>query len=182
MINKLHQTAKKLTFKTLIIFLISTSLLALLIITAFFGAAKIVSEASMDSDMGYTSEEFYNNLEIQDESGRKGYLLIHLADYIFITQFYVLLMISIFMLMRNTKISDKWFYLGLMPLVSGVFDLLENITIDISILIYPERILFLGRIAPVFTNIKFIVLYACFIIIVLLGFYKTIHLIKVKKK
>ena len=159
---------KKMNWKWLCFFLVGTAIFATLVISRFFGTIELVPEATIDSQMSYTSDVFYNYLEVQGAGGRVGYLRLHLIDYLFITQFYTCLAISIALLLKRINVKKQIYYISLVPLAGGILDILENVSVDISILIYPNKILFPGCLLPYFTFLKFIIIYVTFILISLL--------------
>lgn len=162
-INK-HATWKK------IIFLFCTStVLGTLIITMFFNQIKLEPNAAMDSLTFYTSDTFFRNLDIQGETGRHAYLQLHLIDYIFISQFYLLFVFLINFIIRKIN-SKKIAFFCLIPFLSAGMDLLENIFIDISIVLYPQKIIWFGKLSGIFTLIKMYSIYVTLLLIVILLF------------
>ena len=169
---------KKASWKHVLLFLITSAILGTLIITMFFGRIDLKPEASMDSLNFYNSDVFFGNLDYQGETGRHAYLQLHLIDYLFITQFYLLFVFILSFLLRRIGSKDKTFYLCLIPIAAALFDLLENISIDFSILQYPLKHIFIGNIAGVFTFLKMALIYVTFVVIVFLLFALLIKTIK----
>jgi len=157
------------SWKKVLLFLIGTAVFAMCIMTQFFGLIEVNAEATMDSETYYTAETFYQNLEIQGPEGRRGYIMIHLLDYCFMVFFTLLFIYTIYLLVRKIGKSESLGYLALIPLVTGVSDLLENLCADISIGVYPDRIPILGRLAGYFTAVKMYVLYLVFALIFVLA-------------
>jgi hypothetical protein len=164
---------EKINKKWLYFFLMGTVVFATLVITRVFGAIELLPEAAVDSQMSYTSDVFYKYLEIQGSAGRAGYLRLHLIDYLFITQFYTALTISITLLLKKINVKKQIYYIALVPLVGGILDIFENVVVDSSILIYPNKMLFLGNILPYFTFLKFVIIYISFVLISLLVLFMT---------
>lgn len=156
----------KATWTRVVILFFTSAVLGTLIITMFFGRIELNPDATMDPLTFYTSETFFNNLDRQGETGRRSYLLLHLFDYIFITQFYLMFSYLIGVLMSAVTVSRTLSYLSLIPLFAATMDLLENLFIDISILLYPTKITALGSASGVFTFLKVSSLYVTFTVII----------------
>lgn len=159
---------KKATWKRVIISLVSSTILGTCIVTLFFGFLKLNPEATMDSLNFYNSDKFFYNLEIQGVVGRQSYFLLHLFDYMFITQFYFLFVYLINLLIH--KLSNKtWaIYLCLMPILPALTDFFENICIDLSIFLFPKKIILIGNLSGIFTLIKMQSINAVLIIVFVL--------------
>lgn len=162
-----NYVVRSASLNKVIIFSISSAILATLLITAFFGLIEVKPEATMDSQMFYTSQTFYDNLKEQGEVGRRSYLILHAIDYLFITQFYLLMSFTIVLLLRKLTKNKKVFILFLIPLGAGLFDILENLAIDLSLIFYPQKVLLLGQFSGYFTFFKFIFIYIAFGLILL---------------
>jgi len=94
-------------------------------------------------------------------AGRQAYLILHLIDYMFITQFYTLLAFALALLVRRIK---KIKMVLAIPLIAGVFNILENLSIDASILMYPVKVQLIGTLSGYFTLLKFIMLYSALLV------------------
>lgn len=168
--------------KWLLLFLIGTSILATLVISQVFGIIELIPEATVDSEMFYSSETLYQFLSEQGVRGRSGYLSLHLVDYLFITQFYMLLTIIITLLVNKLALSVKYRRFAMIPFVAGLFDLLENISVDISILNYPQKLTSLNSILPYFSMLKFALIYISFILICVLSIWNLVRWVHAKTK
>ncbi len=147
---------KKATWKRVIISLVSSVVLGTCIATMFFGFLKLKPEATMDSLNFYNSDTFFYNLEIQGKEGRQAYFLLHLFDYIFITQFYFFFVYLIYLIIHKLRQKIWTKYLCLIPVVSAIMDFFENICIDLSIFLFPNKIIFIGNLSGIFTLTKMI--------------------------
>lgn len=165
----LHGIERTASWKKVILFLIGTAVFAICIMTQFFGLIEVNAEATMDSETYYTADAFYQNLETQGPAGRHGYIMLHLLDYGFMVFFTLLFIYTIYLLVRKVTKSDSLRYLALIPLVTGVSDLLENLCVDISIGVYPDRISVLGSMAGYFTAVKMYSLYIVFALLLVLA-------------
>lgn len=156
-------------------YIIITSLLALigmvLIFTQYFGLVTLSDDKALDMLFTYNSSKFYNILHILTESDRLAYKLIHLADYIFIVGIYPLISLA---LSKVINMNKKKKVLIMVPLIAGLFDMLENIMMDIHLYFYSNEFLFLGNLSGVFTTIKFLSLYLSVIILVIFSVIKLV--------
>ncbi len=160
---------KKASWKIVILLLFTSFILGTFIMTMFFGKLNLDTDAVMDSLNYYDSDIFFSNLEKQGNEGRISYLYLHVIDYLFISQFYTFFVFLIYMLSRKFLNSHKKIvYLCLSPFFSAAMDLLENVSIDMSLLLYPKKILMLGRISGIFTFLKMYSIYVVFFILIVL--------------
>lgn len=159
----LNYIAKKVSGKIVLILFLTSAFLGTLLVTSVFGKLILDPSLTMDPLHYYNSETFFKNLEILGNEGRSSYLILHLIDYLFITQFYLFFVCSLNVLLRKASSNKGINLLCLLPILSGFSDFMENLLIDISILLYPKTIVILGDIAGVFTFMKFSSLYLVFI-------------------
>ncbi len=159
-INKL---IRKTTAKQVWITLIAAAIPAAALYSMGFGLIKLNGDAVMDPLFFYNQKIFFTNLEIQGESGRISYLLLHLIDYAFISQFYKLLFYFLYLPQKSRNYVCKGFFL--IPFLSALMDALENILIDFSILIFPAKIPVLGNISGYCTMLKFSGIYITFLLL-----------------
>jgi hypothetical protein len=127
----------------------------LLIFTQYFGGVSLADEKALDMLFWYDQETFYTVLNSLSKTDRMAYKLIHIADYIFIIGLYPLLSIGI---SRNIKQINWVRYIVLIPLLAGVFDVLENIAMDVHLYLYPQQFYILGTCAGIFSTAKFVAL------------------------
>jgi len=165
----LYFIREKVSWKCVLFLLLTSAVLSTFIMTMFFGQLHLNPDAVMDSLSYYNSDMFFSNLATQGHSGRISYLYLHVIDYLFITQFYTFFVFLIYMLSRRFINSRKNIeYLCMVPLIPALMDLLENISIDTSIFLYPEKIPVLGTISGIFTFVKMYSIYVVFIILMVL--------------
>ncbi|MBN2737251.1 MAG: hypothetical protein JXR70_09745 [Spirochaetales bacterium] len=159
---------KKLNWKSTLLLFLTSAFLAAAILTQFFGLLKLEPKATMDPLFYYSSDTFFNNIDAQGETGRQAYLYLHLLDYLFITRFYLFFALVIRLFLKKLNAPEKLGFLCLLPFVSAIMDILENLSIDISILIFPQKIVLLGAASGIFSCLKMLFLYVWFIIVVVL--------------
>jgi len=158
----------------LLLFLISAAL-ASLIISQAGGLLAIDARYTMDAADYYTAETFHDNLENLGESGRQTYLFIHLIDYVYIAFSYPFFAVMVYLVSRNLKNYQRYRWFLLLPLGAGVFDLLENIGIDLAIIVWPAKLPLIPFLSGYFTTLKMAILYCVFSLIACLGAYRLIR-------
>src|SRR6056297_2778857 len=138
------------------------------VMTSFFGLIEVNSDASLDTTTFYTAETVKDYLEMQGPEGRRGYLMIHAFDYVFLVFLFLFLTRTITCLGRRFD-GDRLRFILVFPLIYAIFDLIENISIDISILIFPSQLPVIPHLMGYFTLIKMSAVYVSFAFIVFLG-------------
>jgi hypothetical protein len=127
-----------------IVWIIVTVGVYLCLVSGAFGLLSIEMAVLPDLHIGIDDEGFRRMIEIQAAS-QLDYLLFHGIDYLFIISFYPLL--------RRLVVRyavGRFFAVG-----AGVCDLLENLTIDISVSAYPQFVPFSAFMVRVATPLKF---------------------------
>ncbi|HEX3048030.1 MAG TPA: hypothetical protein VHY08_24975 [Bacillota bacterium] len=179
--NKLLQSVEKhASWKKVIILFLGGILLATCFISMFFGLLKMDPKATMDSNGYYDSVKFYQLLEQQGPDGRQSYLILHLIDYLFIIVYTLLLISILYLLLRKVTKSNQLKYLSFIPWLIALSDLVENLSVDISILIYPRKITFLASISGYFTVAKMMILYVSLALILILLVMAAVQSIKTR--
>lgn len=159
---------KHSTWKRVLFLFIVSMVFATMIITMFFGRIQLDANATMDSLTSYTSEVFHNNLELQGDAGRAGYLRLHVIDYLFMSVFYLWLAMTMQLLINKVFATGKVRYLALIPFIALLCDFGENVMIDVSILMFPAQSQVMGAFAGYFTATKMMVINITLIFIVAL--------------
>lgn len=101
--------------------------IAMYIIMTLLLLLNLQKEYILDLKFFYSGDFFLNNFVGISDNQTKQYLLFHLFDYVFIITFYPLLSL----ILEKRLISLK--YLSLVPIIAMLFDLIENILIDIQL-------------------------------------------------
>ncbi|XMB71660.1 hypothetical protein RJI07_06000 [Mycoplasmatota bacterium WC30] len=143
-----------------------------LIFTQYFGAITLADDKALDMLFNYDKTTFYAILHLLDDSDRLAYKLIHISDYVFIIGVYPLISMSLSRFIEKTK---KLRVLIVLPLIAGLFDILENIMMDSHLYAYPNEIMFMGSLSGIFTTIKFLCLYASVVLLLFFGLFKLIR-------
>jgi len=122
------------------------------------------SEWMLDAQVFYDRIAFRNAIGMMDADMIRGYMTLHIIDYVFIFTFYPLLAYILFQQRQKKSI------LILLPLIAMGFDFLENILIDIAMHItVPD---FFATISGYLTLFKFIFIVISVSIIIYIAYIK----------
>jgi len=127
-----------------------------LIFTQYFGLVYLADDKALDMLFSYNQSTFFSILHALTESDRIAYKLIHLGDYLFIFGIYPLIAMG---LSRSISQSHWAKYFIYFPLVAGIFDILENLMMDIHLYAYPHEFPLFALFSGVFSTSKFLFLY-----------------------
>ena len=111
----------------------------------------------LDMRFSYGPEEADRLFEALGTEGRRAYLMLHLLpDMLFPTCYSLAFACtSAWFLTRLLPLDHPLQWLSLTPIISGVADILENLSLVIVNASYPSRIDWLTHAASVLTKIKF---------------------------
>lgn len=111
----------------------------------------------LDTRGSFTPEDAYELFGALGEEGRQAYLMLHLVpDTIFpIGYALVFAFVSAWFLVRLLPLAHRLQWLSMIPLISGLADVLENLLLVIANLAYPSRVDWLVRLAHLLTKVKF---------------------------
>ena len=111
----------------------------------------------LDMRMSYTPEEVYQLFAALGTTGRQAYRTLHLVPDMLFPISYALLFAftGAWFLVRLLPLEHPLQWLILTPLISGLADILENLSLVVSGLAYPDRMDWLTQIASLLTKIKF---------------------------
>ncbi|MBN2879304.1 MAG: hypothetical protein JXN65_06685 [Clostridia bacterium] len=144
--SKINHFLKKLNVWILIVLALTG---IILIFTQYFGRFPLDEKYAMDTQYFYTKAEFFGSLSAMDAASRLSYLMIHIADYIFMLGIYPLMGLIV------ARSFAKPMWMPIIPLLAFAFDFSENILFDLHLIIYPAQIGFLGTVAGICTPLKF---------------------------
>jgi hypothetical protein len=150
------------TGKRALFFLLFFVVFSALILPGQSAAAEEYSAdvGSPDLSFFYSAEELYRMAEVYGEEGREAYIRARFT--------FDLLWPIVYTLFLSTAIS--WSFVRAVPTYSGlrsvnlvpilamVFDYLENISTSLVMWRYPEKIVGVAAIAPIFTLVKWTLL------------------------
>jgi hypothetical protein len=104
----------------------------------------------LDLQFYYTADEAYDLLARFDAHDLQKYLLIELTlDMLYPVIYSLLFSFVLYLLYKNAKMA-------ILPFVTAVFDVLENIGIVLLIRNLPSRLDFLASVTAVFTFLKWV--------------------------
>ena len=111
----------------------------------------------LDMRMSYTPEEVYQLFSALGIAGRQAYRTMHLVPDMLFPISYALLFAftGAWFLVRLLPLEHPLQWLILTPLISGLADILENLSLVVSGLLYPNRMDWLAQVASLLTKIKF---------------------------
>jgi len=111
----------------------------------------------LDTRMSYTPDEAHSLFAALGPEGRRAYRMLHLLPDMLFPIGYALLFCfaSAWFLVRLLPLDHRWQWLSLTPLISGLADILENLSLVVASLLFPSRVDVLVQAASVLTRIKF---------------------------
>ena len=111
----------------------------------------------LDMRESFTPEDAYELFAALGTEGRRAYLMLHLVpDTIFpIGYSLVFAFLSAWFLVRLLPLDHRLQWLSMIPLISGLADVGENMLLVMANLAYPSRIDWLVRFAHLLTRVKF---------------------------
>ena len=111
----------------------------------------------LDMRFSYGPEEANRLFEALGTEGRRAYLMLHLMPDLLFPISYALAFActSAWFLVRLLPRDHPLQWLSLTPLISGVADIFENLSLVVANLSYPSRVDWLTHVASALTTIKF---------------------------
>jgi hypothetical protein len=112
---------------------------------------------SLDGKFAYTPDQAFSAVASYGDAGRVQMIWIHLGDFILSALYTLLFCLSISWLFQRGYTPDSGMQkLNLVPLLGGLFDVMENIWILALILAYPAQPKAVAWLSTVFTTGKYI--------------------------
>ncbi len=139
----------------------------ILIFTQYFGRFPLEEKYALDMMYYYNQSDFFGSLLAMDTYNRLSYLMIHIADYIFMIGIYPLMGLIL------ARSFTKTAWMPIIPLFALVFDFFENILFDFHLIFYPTQVRIFGTIAGICTPLKFAA-FLLSIILIIAALIKTI--------
>jgi len=111
----------------------------------------------LDLRESFTPEDAYELFAALGTEGRQAYLTLHLLPDMLFPIGYALTFafISAWFLVRLLPLDHALQWLSLIPLISGLADVLENLLLVIANLAYPARVDWMVQVAHLLTKVKF---------------------------
>ena len=147
-----------------ILFLLATTCLMMYLMNGtelFFSNPTIQEHAGgltiLDLRASFSPDDAHELFAALGPAGRQAYLILHLVpDSVFpIGYALTFAFISAWFLVRLQPLDHRLQWLSLIPLISGLADLLENLSLVICNLAYPVRIDWLVQFAHLMNKVKF---------------------------
>ena len=128
-------------------------------------ASQSGSERSPDTSFSYSPDELYQMAEQYGEGGRQAYIRARWTfDLVFPLVYTGFLAFGIsWFVQRLAGWAAGWKLANLLPLLGGIFDLLENTAASLAMAVFPARPQGILLSASVFTPIKWILVSLSFI-------------------
>lgn len=149
--------------------ILAVVLMVLFMIVVLPDQARKAEEASggngsPDTSLVYTPQELLDLAASYGEAGRQAYLYARWTfDLAFplVYGFFFITTLS-WLFARGFKPGSRWQLANLVPLIAVVFDLLENTATSIVMARFPQPASLAAWLAPLFTLVKWIFVYASF--------------------
>ena len=111
----------------------------------------------LDMRFFYGPEEANQLFEALGTEGRRAYIVLHLVPDVLFPISYALAFActSAWFLVRLLPLDHPLQWLSLTPLISGVADILENLSLVVANSSYPSRLDWLTQVASLLTRVKF---------------------------
>lgn len=111
----------------------------------------------LDLRESFTPDDAYELFTELGTAGRQAYLTLHLVPDMLFPIGYALTFafISAWFLVRLLPLDHRLQWLSMIPLISGLADVVENLSLVICNLAYPGRVDWLVRFAHLLTKVKF---------------------------
>ncbi|WP_458461673.1 hypothetical protein [Paenibacillus sp.] len=138
---------------------------------------------SPDSSFLYTANDLYQMAEQYGEAGRSAYIQARFTfDLIWPLAYLFLLVVLLSILYRVLPVKSRWRWVNLIPVLGGAMDMLENIGASLIMYRYPERTPVLAELTPIFTLLKWCLIYASFAALVPGVLITVLYYIRRRKK
>lgn len=122
----------------------------------------------------YSGQEVLNVFDMYGEEGRERYFIFQLLDFVFVSTYVLALLLVVYRLARGVSDSRWSVFFILLPLLIGLFDLIENSLLMAQLKMYPTSMVLVGDIAGVATCAKHVLTMLIVLVIVLLGLNKIL--------
>ena len=111
----------------------------------------------LDLRSDFSPDDAYELFTALGPEGRQAYLILHLVPDTLFPIGYALAFafISAWFMVRLLPLDHRLQWLSMIPLISGLADVIENLSLVICNLAYPGRIDWLVRLAHLLTKVKF---------------------------
>ena len=168
-----NQISKKLTDVSstkLAVFSFFLFLLFMLVVLPSLASKAVELFAGLGSPdllFHYDREKLYAMASAYNQLGRSGYIETRLQyDLVWPVVYTLFLVTSISWFCRRiTSVQSKLRYCNLVPIVALVFDFFENTSVSIVMYQFPEKTVLFSNMASFSTTLKWIFVYASFLVL-----------------
>lgn len=125
---------------------------------------------SPDTSLWYSSADLYQLAERYGEDGRAEFVKAHFTfDLVWPAVYlFTLLMATSWVFGKLTTPESGWRWVNLLPIAGVIFDLMENISTSLVMVLYPGQAPVIAALAPIFTLVKWVLLGAS-VLLLLVG-------------
>lgn len=146
---------------------------------AEYSRAVLGSDRSPDTSFIYSTEDLYAMAQGYGTDGRSYYIkLRYTFDLVWPLVYLFFLVTCLTMVFKSLEIRGSWKMVNLLPFGAVIFDLLENTATSIVMYRYPLRTPVFAELAPIFTFLKWSLIGASFIALVVGVWLFICHLIR----
>jgi len=140
--------------------------------------------SSPDTSLFYSGSDLYKMAQGYGQAGRDSFVNIRWTLDLLFPLVYSAFFITTtsWLLRRITPVSSKLRILNLVPLAAFVFDLLENSATSLVMMRFPVKAPVAQALAPVFTPIKWIAVFAAFLLLIIAALTWVIKRVRITKK
>ena len=137
---------------------------------------------SPDLSLFYSGKSLYSMAEAYGEYGRQSFIDIRWTLDLAFPVLYTLFLVTSgsWLLRKIIPVSSKWRLLNLVPLGAFFFDLAENSATSLVMWRFPQHCVIAQFLAPIFTPIKWLSVFAAFSLLIFLIIFWLIKLIRNK--
>ena len=148
---------EKATKKTIWFCGVAILVIGTIMYSKVFGLITFNETLLLDGIVRYNVDKFYEVLALATQTDRNSYLIIHFIDYFFMTACFAWIIFIIANLTKNVKSASLANIFITIPLIGLLFDVFEDVSMDIHLLNYPDQFLFLAHLSTVSTTVKYII-------------------------
>ncbi|MCP9761463.1 hypothetical protein [Lacihabitans soyangensis] len=114
------------------------------------------NQVLLEMRFGYNIQQFYNLMDSLGETGRFYYkIYVFFIDLLYPVIYCISYSLLLSLFFRNSFSSSHYFQLfNVFPFLIGFADVFENLSVGYLLLIYPEKINFLVKLASSFSLLK----------------------------
>jgi len=126
---------------------------------------------SPDTSLIYSGNELYDMAEDYGKEGREAYILVRFTfDIVWPLVYTFFLLSTLAYLYKKNRLKPVYIFILFIPLSAMMFDFLENVATALTMHFYPNKFIIILYSAPIFTFLKWILIYLSFLLVLYLSF------------